>query len=100
MYLFLKRDKLSFANKEGKSQSISTNGEKRSMRMPILRIAISRIALLTIAMLALPLTLIHAQAKEETSTVKVEATKTDTAKPESSNRSNRPARARSRSAET
>jgi carboxypeptidase C (cathepsin A) len=52
------------------------------MRMPVSRIAPSKVALLTIAMLALPLTLIHAQAKEETSTVKVEATKTDTAKPD------------------
>ncbi|MGC2729264.1 MAG: peptidase S10, partial [Candidatus Sulfotelmatobacter sp.] len=42
----------------------------------------TRIALLTIATVALPLTLTHAQAKEETSTVKVEATKTDTAKPD------------------
>jgi len=82
MYLFLKRDRLSFANEEEESQSISTNGEKRSMRMPVTRIALSKIALLTIATLALPLTLIHAQAKEETSTVKVEATKTDTAKPD------------------
>ncbi len=37
---------------------------------------------LTIATVALPLILVHAQAKDETSTVKVEATKTDTAKPE------------------
>jgi len=37
---------------------------------------------LLIATVALPLTLIHAQAKDETSTVKVEATKTDTAKPD------------------
>lgn len=41
-----------------------------------------RILTLTTAILALPIILIHAQAKDETSTVKVEATKTDTAKPE------------------
>jgi carboxypeptidase C (cathepsin A) len=68
---------LTFANNEGKSQSISTNGEKRSMRTLILRIVT-----LTTAILALPIILIHAQAKDETSTVKVEATKTDTAHPE------------------
>jgi carboxypeptidase C (cathepsin A) len=70
------RDKLTFANQQRKSQSISTNGEKRSMRT-----LISRIVLLTIATVALS-TLIHAQAKDETSTVKVEATKTDTTKPD------------------
>ena len=41
-----------------------------------------RIVKLSIAATVLPLMLIHAQAKDETSTVKVEATKTDTAKPE------------------
>jgi carboxypeptidase C (cathepsin A) len=41
-----------------------------------------RSAALTIATVALPMILIHAQAKDETSTVKVEATKTDTSKPE------------------
>jgi carboxypeptidase C (cathepsin A) len=51
--------------------------ENHSMRTLVFRIVI-----LTIAALALPLALIHAQAKEETSTVKVEATKTDTAKPD------------------
>jgi carboxypeptidase C (cathepsin A) len=66
---------LTFANNEGKSQSISTNGEKRSMRTLILRVVT-----LTTAILALPIILIHAQAKDETSTVKVEATKTDTTK--------------------
>jgi carboxypeptidase C (cathepsin A) len=71
------RDKLTFANKAGESKSISTNGEKRSMRSLIFRIVT-----LTIAAAALPLMLIHAQAKDETSTVKVEATKTDTTKPE------------------
>jgi carboxypeptidase C (cathepsin A) len=71
------RDKLTFANNEGKSQSISTNGEKRSMRTLIFRVVT-----LATAILALPIILIHAQAKDETSTVKVEATKTDTAKPE------------------
>jgi carboxypeptidase C (cathepsin A) len=68
---------LTLANKEGKSQSISTNGEKRSMRTLIFRVVT-----LTTAILALPIILIHAQAKDETSTVKVEATKTDTAHPE------------------
>jgi carboxypeptidase C (cathepsin A) len=68
---------LTFANNEGKSQSISTNGEKRSMRTLIFRVVT-----LATAILALPIILIHAQAKDETSTVKVEATKTDTAKPE------------------
>jgi carboxypeptidase C (cathepsin A) len=53
------------------------NGEKRSMRTPIFRVVT-----LTAAILALPTILIHAQAKDETSTVRVEATKTDTAKPE------------------
>jgi carboxypeptidase C (cathepsin A) len=71
------RDKLTFANKAGESKSISTNGEKRSMRSLIFRIVT-----LTIAAAALPMMLIHAQAKDETSTVKVEATKTDTTKPE------------------
>jgi carboxypeptidase C (cathepsin A) len=71
------RDKLTLANKEGKSQSISANGEKRSMRTLILRIVA-----LTTAILALPIIPVHAQAKDETSTVKVEATKTDTTKPE------------------
>jgi carboxypeptidase C (cathepsin A) len=47
-----------------------------------MRTLILRIVTLTIATLALLTTLIHAQAKDETSTVKVEATKTDTAKPE------------------
>jgi carboxypeptidase C (cathepsin A) len=51
--------------------------ENHSMRTLVFRIVI-----LTIATVALPLTLVHAQAKEETSTVKVEATKTDTAKPD------------------
>jgi carboxypeptidase C (cathepsin A) len=51
------------------------------MRTLISRIAKFRNLLLTLATLALPLALIHAQAKEETSTVKVEATKTDAAKP-------------------
>jgi len=46
-----------------------------------MRTLISRIVLLTIATVALS-TLIHAQAKDETSTVKVEATKTDTTKPD------------------
>jgi carboxypeptidase C (cathepsin A) len=70
------RDKLTCANKADKSQSISTTGEKRLMRMPLLRIVT-----LTIAAAALPMILIHAQTKDET-TVKVEATKTDTAKPD------------------
>jgi len=47
-----------------------------------MRTLVFRIVILTIATVALPLTLVHAQAKEETSTVKVEATKTDTAKPD------------------
>ncbi len=47
-----------------------------------MRTLILRIVTLTIATLALLTTLIHAQAKDETSTVKVEATKTDTTKPE------------------
>jgi carboxypeptidase C (cathepsin A) len=47
-----------------------------------MRTLIFRVVTLTTAILALPIILIHAQAKEETSTVKVEATKTDTAKPE------------------
>ena len=86
-FSFSERDKLTFANQQGKSQSISTNGEKRSMRtlisrIVIFRIVLFRIVLLTIATVALPLTLIHAQAKDETSTVKVEATKTDTTKPD------------------
>jgi carboxypeptidase C (cathepsin A) len=51
--------------------------ENRSMRTLVLRIVT-----LSVAFIVLPLMLIHAQAKEETSTVKVEATKTDTAKPE------------------
>src|ERR1700691_3188095 len=86
-FSFSERDKLTFANQQGKSQSISTNGEKRSMRtlisrIVIFRIVLFRIVLLTIATVALPLTLIHAQAKDETSTVKVEGTKTDTTKPD------------------
>ncbi|MGD0567195.1 MAG: peptidase S10 [Candidatus Sulfotelmatobacter sp.] len=47
-----------------------------------MRTLILRIATLSIATVVLPLMLVHAQAKEETSTVKVEATKTDTARPE------------------
>ena len=47
-----------------------------------MRTLILRIVTLTTAILALPIILIHAQAKDETSTVKVEATKTDTAKPD------------------
>jgi carboxypeptidase C (cathepsin A) len=50
--------------------------------MPSFRIFIFRIVTLTLATVALPIILIHAQAKDETSTVKVEATKTDTAHPE------------------
>jgi carboxypeptidase C (cathepsin A) len=47
-----------------------------------MRTLIFRIVTLAIAAAALPTMLIHAQAKDETSTVKVEATKTDSAKPE------------------
>ena len=52
------------------------------MRTLVFRTVIVRIVVLTIATVALPFTLVHAQAKDETSTVKVEATKTDTAHPE------------------
>ncbi len=44
-----------------------------------MQLLVSRIVTLTLATAMLPL-MLHAQAKEETSTVKVEATKTDTAK--------------------
>jgi carboxypeptidase C (cathepsin A) len=75
-FLLRERDKLTLANKEGKSQSISTNGEKRSMRTLIFRIAI-----LTIAILVSPLILVYAQAKDDAS-AKAEAAKPDTAKAE------------------
>jgi len=52
------------------------------MRTLVFGTVIVRIVVLTIATVALPFTLVHAQAKDETSTVKVEATKTDTAHPE------------------
>jgi carboxypeptidase C (cathepsin A) len=52
------------------------------MRTLVFRTVIVRIVALTIATAALPLSFLHAQAKDETSTVKVEATKTDTAHPE------------------
>ena len=52
------------------------------MRTLVFRTVIVRIVALTIATVALPLSFVHAQAKDETSTVKVEATKTDTAHPE------------------
>jgi carboxypeptidase C (cathepsin A) len=52
------------------------------MRTLVFRTVIVRIVALTIATVALPLSFLHAQAKDETSTVKVEATKTDTAHPE------------------
>jgi carboxypeptidase C (cathepsin A) len=51
------------------------------MRTSNFRIAMLRIVTLTIALMP-PLVLLHAQAKEETPTVKVEATKTDTSKPD------------------
>ena len=47
-----------------------------------MRTFILRFVTLTIATVALPIALIHAQAKEETSTTKVEAAKADAAKPE------------------
>src|ERR1700677_3554791 len=68
------RDKLSFANqKEPQSPSQTEN---RSMRT-----LISRIVPLTLAVIALPL-MLRAQAKEETSSVKVETAKSETPKPE------------------
>src|SRR5580693_1161656 len=42
MYLFLKRDKLSIANEEGKSQSISTNGENARCECPCRELSYSR----------------------------------------------------------
>jgi carboxypeptidase C (cathepsin A) len=47
-----------------------------------MRTQVMKLVILSLAIIALPLTLLYAQAKDETSTVKVEATKTDTAKPE------------------
>lgn len=47
-----------------------------------MRTLVLRIVTLSIAIIVLPLMLIHAQAKDETSTIKVEAAKTETPKPE------------------
>jgi carboxypeptidase C (cathepsin A) len=75
------RDKLASLTKK-ENPSLFPRTENRSMRKPIWKSVIFKVVLLTIATVALPLTLVQAQAKDETSTVKVEATKTDTAHPE------------------
>jgi hypothetical protein len=66
---------LSFANQKENLQSLLQT-ENRSMRTLILRVAT-----LSLAAIALPL-MLHAQAKDETSSVKVETAKTETPKPE------------------
>ncbi len=75
------RDKLASLTKK-ENPSLFPRTENRSMRKPIWKSVIFKVVLLTIATVALPHTLVQAQAKDETSTVKVEATKTDTAHPE------------------
>ena len=59
-----------------------------------------RIAVLAIASFMLPLSLVHAQAKEETSTVKVETSRPRRRNPKNSSRNNRRPRVRSPSAAT